>query len=168
MRHATSEELTLRANRNLSSSKARFILIGQLIGMSFSRTSSQWNSGGDTIEIVEKLRELWPDKQLHLWFEQIIGEGTGPEFSFEDNRDWLRRGRPILEAFFHARTMLEFAVKYGRELEHAPRMMPSGWAALLELYSARYDVARGESGAAAPVASQIIDPKKASDERSRL
>ncbi len=124
----------------------------------------------DTIEIVEKLRELWPDKQLNLWFEQIIGEGTGLEFSFEDNRDWLRLGRPILEAFFHARTMLEFAVKYGRELEHAPRMMPSGWAALLELYSARYDFDRGESGAAAPVASQIINPKKAwaSDERFQL
>ncbi len=49
----------------------------------------------DTIEIVEKLRELWPEKQMHPWFEEIIGEGTGLEFSFEDNRDWLRRGRPI-------------------------------------------------------------------------
>lgn len=92
----------------------------------------------DTEKIVETLRELWPEKRLHSWFEQIMSEGTGLEFSFEDNRDWLRRGRPILEAFFHARTMLELAVKYGRELEHAPRAMPSGWAALLELYSARY------------------------------
>ncbi|MEO7724778.1 MAG: hypothetical protein ABIU29_08850 [Chthoniobacterales bacterium] len=122
---------------------------------------------GDTIEIVEKLRELWPEKQLHSWFEQIVREGTGLEFSFEDNRDWLCRGRPILEAFFHARTMLELAVKYGRELEHAPRMMPSGWAALLELYSARYDFAAGESEAATPAAPQTIDPKKASDERFR-
>jgi len=92
----------------------------------------------DTLEIVENLRSLWPDKQFHPWFDQIIREGTGHQFSSEDNRDWLRKGRPILEAFFHARTMLELAVKYGRELEHAPRTMPSGWAALLELYSARY------------------------------
>lgn len=91
----------------------------------------------DTLKIVETLRALWPEKQLHPWFEEIIREGTGHEFSIKDNDNWLRRGRPILEAFFHARTMLELAVKYGRELDHAPRMMPSGWAALLELFSAR-------------------------------
>lgn len=92
----------------------------------------------DTLEIVETLQSLWPEKHLHHWFEQIIREGTGLDFVFEDNRDWLRKGRPMLEAFFHARMMLELAVKYGRELAHAPRRMPSGWAALLELYSARY------------------------------
>jgi hypothetical protein len=29
------------------------------------------------------------------------------------------------------------AVKYGRELEYPPRVMPSGWAALLYLYNLR-------------------------------
>lgn len=120
----------------------------------------------DTAQIVETLRELWPEKQLHPWFEKIIGEGTGLEFSSEDNRDWLRRGRPILEAFFHARTMLEFAVKYGRELEHAPRAMPSGWAALLYLYSSRYSSTGNLDISAAP--PDEAAPEKISRERFRL
>lgn len=123
----------------------------------------------DTLEIVEALRSLWPEKQLHPWFDQIIREGTGLEFSFEDSRDRLRKGRPILEAFFHARTMLELAVKYGRDLEHAPRAMPSGWAALLELYSARHAFTDNESNAA-PVAREEPEPARvpARDERFRL
>ena len=114
----------------------------------------------DTVEIVEKLRELWPEKHLHPWFEEIVSQGTGLQFSSEDNRDWLRRGRPILEAFFHARTMLELAVKYGRELEHAPRMMPSGWAALLELYSARYAFAPNASRTASAVLGKVNVPTR--------
>jgi hypothetical protein len=89
----------------------------------------------DTMDMVEALQALWPKRHFHPWFAQIIRDGTGLEFSFADNRDWLRKGRPIVEAFFHARTMLEMAVRYGKELEHAPRAMPSGWAVLLELYS---------------------------------
>ena len=89
----------------------------------------------DTLDMVAALQALWPERHFHSWFAQIIREGTGLEFSFADNRDWLRKGRPILEAFFHARTMLEMAVKYGKELDHAPRLMPSGWAALIELFS---------------------------------
>jgi hypothetical protein len=89
----------------------------------------------DTMQIAAALRALWPERHLHSWFAQIIREGTALEFSFADNRDWLRKGRPILEAFFHARTMLEMAVKYGKELEHAPRSMPSGWAVLVQLFS---------------------------------
>ncbi len=37
----------------------------------------------------------------------------------------------LLEAFFHARYFLEIAMKYGTRLSVAPRVMPSGWAALL-------------------------------------
>lgn len=91
----------------------------------------------DTVKIVETLQSLWPEHELNPWFLQIVGEGTGREFSAEDNRDWLSKCRPLLEAFFHAKTMLELAVKYGRELDHAPSMMPSGWAALLYLYNVR-------------------------------
>jgi hypothetical protein len=43
----------------------------------------------------------------------------------------------MLEAFFHARYFLEMAVKYGRELELPPTLLPSGWAALLYLYNLR-------------------------------
>lgn len=91
-----------------------------------------------TVRIREALASLNPGKEMNLWFCRILDEGTGLEFVPEANRDWLAHTRPILEAFFHARTMLELAVKYGRELDHAPLMMPSGWAALLYLYDKRW------------------------------
>jgi len=92
-----------------------------------------------TIKIVSMLESLQPGKELNGWFRKIISEGTGRDFTPEVNQDWLASTRPILEAFFHARTMLELAVKYGRELGHAPTMMPSGWAALLYLYNMRWE-----------------------------
>jgi hypothetical protein len=90
-----------------------------------------------TLRIVEKLRALSPDREFNEWFEQIVAEGTDKTFAMEDNENWLGVTRPILEAFFHARYFLEMAVKYGRELEYPPRVTPSGWAALLYLYSLR-------------------------------
>ena len=90
-----------------------------------------------TLGIVEKLRALWPERELNEWFVEIVAEGTGKTFAMADNENWLGVTRPILEAFFHARYFLEIAVKYGRELEYPPRVMPSGWAALLYLYNLR-------------------------------
>lgn len=91
----------------------------------------------DTERIAEALQKLSPDSDFHPFFQQIISDGTGLEFEADDNADWLTKGRPILEAFFHARTMLELVVKYGTELDHAPTLLPSGWAAVLELYGSR-------------------------------
>jgi hypothetical protein len=78
-----------------------------------------------------------PDQPLNKWFEEIIEEGTGRKFEVGHKERWLAETRPILEAFFHARTFLECAVRYGRELGSAPASMPSGWAALLYLYGLR-------------------------------
>lgn len=91
----------------------------------------------DTLQIVAALRSLRPDGPLNPWFEQIVNEGTGKEFKPEHNQRWLQEARPILEAFFHARTMLELVVRYGRELQEPPQIMPSGWAAVLYLYNLR-------------------------------
>jgi len=44
---------------------------------------------------------------------------------------------PIIEAFQHARYFLDMTVKYGKELDEEPTMLPSGYAALLELYGIR-------------------------------
>jgi hypothetical protein len=90
-----------------------------------------------TLEIVSTLQSLSPDNLLNDWFMHIVQEGTDKTFSMEDNKNWLTVTRPILEAFFHARFFLEMAVKYGKELEFPPRLLPSGWAALLELYNLR-------------------------------
>ena len=89
-----------------------------------------------TLEIVSALRELAPHLKLNDWFEQIIAEGTGRTFDVSHNEDWLKHTRPIVEAFFHARFMLEMAVRYA-DLPEPPRPLPSGWAALLYLYNLR-------------------------------
>ena len=92
----------------------------------------------DTAEIIKNLQELAPNRPLNKWFLRIVQEGTGKKFKKEDNKNWLPITRPIAEAFFHARYFLEMAVKYGKELKYPPRLMPSGWAALLYLYNLRY------------------------------
>jgi hypothetical protein len=90
-----------------------------------------------TLEIVQKFQALAPGRELNKWFMEIVREGTGKTFAMEDNDRWLAVTRPMVEAFFHGRFFLEMAVKYGRELEHPPRLLPSGWAAFLYLYDLR-------------------------------
>ena len=43
----------------------------------------------------------------------------------------------LIEAFLHAKFFLEMVVKYGKELEAAQNLLPSGWAAVLCLYDLR-------------------------------
>ena len=93
----------------------------------------------ETSEIVGILRELVPVGQSFCdEFEAIMQAGAGDvTFEMEHNKDWLKHTRVFVEAFFHAKYFLEMAVKYGRELEKAPELLPSGWAALLCLYNLR-------------------------------
>jgi len=90
-----------------------------------------------TCAIVAMLRELLPDAEMNPDFLAIIAEGTGRTFSEEVNATWAATTRPLLEAFFHARFMLEMVVQYGRTLDAPPRTLPSGWAAVLYLYGLR-------------------------------
>jgi hypothetical protein len=92
---------------------------------------------GATKKIVEALAALMPDRPLNKWFMEIIAAGTGREFTHDDNAHWLEATRPMIEAFFHAKFFLEMAVKYAKELDEAPTMLPSGWAAFLYLYDMR-------------------------------
>jgi hypothetical protein len=101
-----------------------------------------------TREIVDILRKMSPHNEKELiregkfspfcpLFDEIMNEGTGWEFSRDHNKKWSLVTRPIIEAFFHAKYFLEMSIKYGKELEEAPQCMPSGWAALTELYNIR-------------------------------
>jgi hypothetical protein len=89
-----------------------------------------------TSRIVSVLESLAPDRPLNPWFRQIVEQGTGKSFKQDDNADWTRITRPIVEAFFHARFFLEMAVRYAT-LQEPPRTLPSGYAALLCLYDLR-------------------------------
>ena len=90
-----------------------------------------------TLKIIEALQALAPGRPFNEWFMQIVKSGTGKRFEMDHNDRWLEETRPILEAFFHAQYFLEMAVYYGKELEHPPRMLPSGWAAFLYLFNLR-------------------------------
>lgn len=89
-----------------------------------------------TLQAVALLRQILPERELNPFFEDIIREGTGKEFLMEHNREWPRHTRPMLEAFTHARFMIEMAARYAN-LPELPQPMPSGWAALLYLYDLR-------------------------------
>jgi len=100
---------------------------------SFKVYNIQYSTG----KIAAALRALIPDAVMTEMFMQIINDGTNKTWSVNDNANWQAATRPILEAFFHARYFLEMAIKYGKTLERTPALMPSGWAALLELYNLR-------------------------------
>lgn len=90
-----------------------------------------------TTSITDALQALAPDRKLHEWYRKIVSQGTGKKFALDHNNRWLKETRPIVEAFSHARYMLEIAVKYGTELDRPPWCIPSGWAAFLYLYDLR-------------------------------
>ncbi len=111
-----------------------------------------WESTGNIVCALKGLSE----HPFNKWFQRIIDEGGpshhGPDEMFSENgkldpawiasnhdiaASWLRENRPKLEAFFHAKFMLEMAVKYGSQLKEPPIELPSGWAALLYLYDLR-------------------------------
>jgi len=90
-----------------------------------------------TLKIVAALRSLLPEATMNRSFLAIIDDGTGRTFTTEMNAKWDATTQPLLEAFFHARFMLEMVIKYGRELNAPPESLPSGWAAVLYLYGLR-------------------------------
>jgi hypothetical protein len=90
-----------------------------------------------TSEMVSALSALAPERALHEWFLQIVREGTGKRFEIAHNARWLEETRPIVEAFLHARYFLAMVVKYARELDAPPNVLPSGWASVLYLYGLR-------------------------------
>lgn len=92
-----------------------------------------------TRKIVEALKTIAPKGQSFcVEFQEIYEVGaSGKQFELAHNDNWTAHTRVFVEAFFHARFLLEMAVRYGKELEAAPAMLPSGWAALLCLYNIR-------------------------------
>ncbi len=93
-----------------------------------------------TKAVVELLKKISPHKdknEINKYFLEIFEAGTGKVWNLSHNEKWTEVCRPIVEAFFHAKFFLEMAVKYGKELDEAPCMLPSGWAALLYFYNIR-------------------------------
>ncbi len=89
-----------------------------------------------TQAIVDRLRALVPNRPLTKQFLEIVAAGTGKRFAIDHDARWSEETRPIVEAFFHARYFLAMAVRYA-DLEEPPTILPSGYAALLELFDLR-------------------------------
>lgn len=95
-----------------------------------------YSAQNTTEPAVKLLRDLLPERELNFAFEKIIASGIGKEFNLRHNKNWDKRTRPMLEAFIHAKFMIEMAVRYA-DLPEPPRSLPSGYAALLCLYDLR-------------------------------
>jgi tRNA(Glu) U13 pseudouridine synthase TruD len=64
---------------------------------------------------VTALKKLSPDGvRFNGYFEKIYEKGTGKQFKIEHNRSWLLHTRPLMEAFYHARSFLEAAIASGK------------------------------------------------------
>lgn len=91
-----------------------------------------------TQRMVDALSRLAPEGRAFCdFFRHIVAGGTGRQFSLEDNAKWAERAAPIVQAFLHARYFIEMATKYVSEFDEPPQVLPSGWAAILELYDIR-------------------------------
>ena len=90
-----------------------------------------------TTAIVKALQALAPSQPLNEWFLAIVAEGTGKTFEMEHNKRWLEITRPMLEAYFHARFLLDMVCKYGETLQEPQSLIDTGWGAVLYLYGLR-------------------------------
>ena len=90
-----------------------------------------------TKNIVTALQKLLPDQKLDSEFLEIYKSGIDRKWDLSHNKEWGKNTRPIVEAFFHVKFMLEMAVKYGKKLDNEVSLLPSGWAAFLSLYRLR-------------------------------
>lgn len=94
-----------------------------------------------TTKIVDFLKELCP-LEFNPMFKEIIDDGLSRSFGPETNSNWSAETRPCLEAFFHARCMLEMVVKYGEKFQNQgltdpPQSLPTGWGLVLHLFKLR-------------------------------
>jgi len=91
-----------------------------------------------TTRIVTCLRALAPvPGRLDDYIEEIIVDGTGKKWELSHNQDWTRHTRPIVEAYFWARYLLDMAIRFAREYDRPPALLDYGWAALLTIYRLR-------------------------------
>jgi len=94
------------------------------------------------LNLIAKAKHLFEtiapeDWRLNDWYCQITAEALSKEFNSETNSIWLAETRPILEAFWHSKYFLDQMIISSSSLDHAPHMLPSGWAAVLYLYNIR-------------------------------
>jgi hypothetical protein len=96
--------------------------------------------------MVQKIRDanklfsdLAPETTfLNQWYVKITRTALAKKFEGSDtNHRWLETTLPVMQAFWHAKYFLEQMLIAADELDEAPQILPSGWAAVLYLYDLR-------------------------------
>lgn len=92
--------------------------------------------------LTERANDLFEDIgsksfPLNAWYLEITNSALEREFGDETNSKWLEETMPVVQAFWHAKYFLEQMMQAANELEGAPQILPSGWAAILCLYNLR-------------------------------
>jgi hypothetical protein len=84
----------------------------------YNKSSKTYYAQKITAKIVNMLRIINPYQQeckVDRNFLDIIDKGTIKTFDVNKDDDWKSNSQYMLEAMFHAKYMLELAVKYGRK-----------------------------------------------------
>ena len=91
-----------------------------------------------TDQAANFFREIAPESlPLNSWYLEITNSALSKGFDDETNSKWFEEILPVLQAFWHAKYFLEQMIQAADELETAPQILPSGWAAVLYLYNLR-------------------------------
>lgn len=91
-----------------------------------------------TLRLVAALTRLAPPgTELAADFMTIVAEGTNKTWERSHNSRWAAETRPILEAFFHARYMVEMAAACAALETYPTGLIPTPWATLTTLYGIR-------------------------------
>lgn len=90
-----------------------------------------------TAKFMECIQTVAGDEKLHPWFLGIIAEGTDKVFDLSHNNEWLKHTRPMMEAYFHSRMVVEQMLWCSKNLTKAENWLDSPWAAVLTIYNLR-------------------------------
>lgn len=78
------------------------------------------------------------ETKLNPWYVAITGMALSKKFEADEtNQKWLEETLPISHAFWHAKYFLEQMSVAANVIEDPPKILPSGWAAVLYLYNLR-------------------------------
>jgi hypothetical protein len=88
---------------------------------------------------VDLFKRLAPEPtELNEWYGSMATEAVNKKFDWEKtNSIWLAETLPVLQGYWHSKYFLEQMRVAADELDAAPEILPSGWAAVLYLYNLR-------------------------------
>lgn len=95
------------------------------------------------INMIRNANELFsnlaPEQTfLNKWYVDITRTALNKKFEgSHTNQHWLETTLPITQGYWHAKYFLEQMLVAADELDEAPQVLPSGWAAVLYLYDLR-------------------------------